>query len=414
MPRTRRFLPGLAIAVLASAASVPSTAGAQSPTPRAGVPAAPRSPEPAARGWRVRPLVSAEGEYDDNVFLLRPSRQDNLAVPSGQSLASGRYANMESASDVVTTMRAEASLEGRGLSGKKLSITPKLAYELHALNAERRNVTLSLDVEQALRRGSRAGFRARIQPSYFGRNYLLDATDRDGSGTIDPSERLYQGGFYSERELSLDYLFRLNKSTRRSPFGAEVELEGGYYGRTYEAPFAGRDLSGPTAAATLLLALNRRLSLDVGFQFAALAATPSIQVLLLDEQDFDRDFNGNGSTTDLDVRAREMVDRSRRQVGFDAKARFEFSRRAGLKVGYARRSRTFTSEQPFDVSYRGRSDARDELEAGVGVRLTRQLRLVGSGSMSRQRLNRESDRGAVGEIADYDRLRTRIALAYHF
>lgn len=414
MPRTLRFLSGLSVAVLANAAPFLATADAQTPTPRVRVPVAPSHLEPAARGWRVRPLLSAEGEYDDNVYLLRPSKLDNLASPSAQSLASGRYANMESASDLVTTMRAVASIDGPGLRGKKLSITPKVEYELYALNAERRNTTLSLDVEQALRRGSRAGLHARFQPSYFGRNYLVDATDRDGSGTINPSERVYQAGVYSASELSVDYLLRLDESTRRSPFGARMKLEAGYYGRTYDAPFAGRDLKGPTAAASLLLSLNRRLSLDIGGQFAALGASPSMQVLLLDEQDFNRDFNGNGSIGDVDVRAEETVDRSRRELGFDVKAKVELSRRTDLRVGYARRSRTFSSDQPFDVSYRGRSDARDQLELGLAMRLTQQLRLSGAGSMSRQRLNRESDQGAAGEIDDYDRLRTRIGLAYHF
>lgn len=413
MSRTSRFIPGHGFLIAAAMWFAPA-AYAQAPTPRAGVPAPSTDVSTATRDWRVRPLVSAESEYDDNIFRLRSSRKDNLDSPAAASLASGRYANMKSASDLVTTLRAVASIEGRGLGGRKLSISPELAYEMYAINAERRNLTVSVDVEQALRRGGRARLKARSQPEVFGRNYLVDAVDRDGSGTIDPAERVYRAGVYTENELALDYRFRLNKSTKRSPFGAALQLEAGYKQKAYEAPFAGRDVDGPAAGATLLMALTPRLSLDLGYEFAALGASPSVQVLLVDEPDFGVDFNANGTAAEEDVRVEESVDRSHRENRIRAKARLEVGRRTDLGIGYSRRLRSFTSDEPFDVSYRGRRDTLDELEAGLRIRVTHQLRLVAGGSLASQRLKRDSDGGAAGETADYDRLRLKVGLAYGF
>lgn len=379
---------------------------------------APQLPAPSrpagAAGWRVTSLVSTETEFNDNVFLLEASKRDDLGTPSSDALASGRYAGMEHASDFVTTVRAAMTAQRRGIGGRRLEVTPQLGYELYAMNADRRNATLSLEVEQTMRRDGRARFQAQFTPSYFGRNYLAEAVDANADGSIAPAERVYAAGRYQEMELGLDYRFRLNKASKKSPFGAMLQLEGGYHHRAYEAPFAGRDIGGPIGGATLLLDLTPRVSLDASFELAMMHASPRPEVVLRDEPDFGRDFNGNGTVDDLEARAVEMVDRSRneRTVGLDA--RIEMTPELALQIGVRHRTRSYTSREEFDIANNGRTSQRNEVEASLRRELTDRVRLVAGVAVASQTQNRENDLGAAGDEADYRSVRMRLGLALRY
>jgi hypothetical protein len=364
--------------------------------------------------WRVSPAVTTETEYDNNVFLLAPNKRDDVDAPSGPDVTSRRYAGMKSASDVVTTARGQLAIKGSGIGGEPLRITPSVSYEFYALNSERRNTTLQIALEQELLRGARAAFRARMTPSYFKRNYLADAVDADGSGSITPEERVYAPAVYRESELSAAYQFRLDKSTKKSPFGAKLELKGGYYSRVHEAPFAARDIGGPTAGMELSLDLTRRVALDLDYGFEALSASPTREVMLLDEAAFGRDFNGDGSTNDIDARANELADHSRREHSLGGTLRFDLPRRTTLALGYAHVRRRNTSSQAYDVSNNGRRTSRNDFGAELGIRLTRGIRLTAGAETSGQSLNRTSDVVGTVDETDYTRQRANLRLSYEF
>ena len=368
----------------------------------------------SAERWRLTPILSSETEFDDNVFLVEPSRRDNLADPSAEALASGRYADMRQASDLVSTVRAELEIEGRGLFGRDLAVTPGVRYELYAQNTERSNATLDLTVDQQLSGGRRLRLRARATPSYFTRNYLEDAVDADGSGSIAPGERRYAPGRYRDTEVALAYRVRLAKSTKQSPFGASVQFEVGHYARSFEAPFAVRDMAGPTGGAELSLALTRRVSASIGYGVEALGATPAPAVLLLDEADFGRDLNGNGSATDTDIRAIGEMDVSRLEQQLELRIGHERLLGMEAELGVSRRWRRFGSEEPYDVANNGRSDGRTELSLEASRRLTSELRLVGGVRLARQSIARANDADATGDDVDYERRRVRLGLSYRF
>jgi hypothetical protein len=364
--------------------------------------------------WRASPAVTTETEFDNNVFLLAPNKRDDVDAPSGAEVTSRRYAGMKSASDIITTARGQLAIKGPGIGGELLRITPSVSYEFYALNSERRNTTLQIALEQELPRGARAAFRARMTPSYFKRNYLADAVDADGSGSITPEERVYAPAVYRESELSAAYRFRLDKSTKKSPFGAKLELSGGYYGRTYDVPFAARDMSGPTAGVALFLDLTRRVALDLDYGFEALSASPTREIMLIDEADFGRDFNGDGSTNDVDARANEFADHSRREHSLGGTLRFDLARRTTLALGYAHVRRRNTSSQPYDVSNNGRRTSRNDFGAELGMRLTRDIRLTAAAERSGQSLNRTSDVIGTVDETDYTRYRAKLRLSYEF
>jgi hypothetical protein len=390
-----------------AAAAMTSTARAQN-VQQAGKPAA------KSERWRLSPALTTETEYDNNIYLLSPTKVGDVATPSASQITSGRYAGMKSASDVITTAQGALVIKGPGMGGRPLQITPALTYEFYAVNAERRNTTLQLSLAQELPRGSRAQVSARMTPSYFWRNYLADAVDANADGSIASAERLYQPGVYRETELAADYRLRLRKATKHSPVGAKVQLSAGYYGRAYDAPFAVRDLSGPTAGATVLLDLTQRVGLDLGYDFGSFSASPGREIMLLDEPLFGRDFNGNGTTTDLNARANELADHSRRDHNLGSTLHLELPHRATLAVAYAYRLRQYTSTQPYDVANNGRRTSRNELGVEFGARVTQSVRLIAAVETSSQSLNRTSDVLGSLDAADYSRQRAKVRLSYQF
>ncbi len=383
----------------------------------ADAPAATRTATPPAgsKRWRVdAPAVTLTSERDNNVFLLANSKRDNVEAPSGEDVLSRRYVGMTSPSDLITTIDAEAGLKGPGLAGRTLAIRPGVRYEYYAQNTDRRNATFRLDVEQGLGHGNEFRLRARMTPSYMAKNYLADAVDIDASGTIALGERIYRPGTYSEMEYGADYRHRLNESTKRSPFGSALRIGAGYYSRTFERPFASRDLSGPTGKVSFLADVSRRVKFDVGYEVAVLSATPADEVLLLDEQSVDMDLNGNGNSSDVDVRSTQRVDRSRTEHVVGLGGRVELTRRVDLGAELEHRRRSYGSGEPLDVAYNGRSDARNRLGVELSMKLSPRVRFAVTNTITSQRLSRETDFGSTGEIADYSRHSVGFRVGYRF
>lgn len=361
-------------------------------------------PAPSAHShWRFSPTLEIRTGFDNNVFLLEPNKKDNLASISGAERASRRYTDMKSAGDAVTTLEAAASLKGPGLFRGRSRFTPELRYEMYAQNPRRSNVRIGLAAEQDLPRDASIRLRARYTPGFFAKNYLAEANDSDASGTISADERVYEAGTYSETELTADYRVRLVASTREHPFGAGLQLGAGFERRGYEAPFTGRDLSGPTAGIGLALDLSRRASMNVGYQLAAPSGPPASEVLLLDEPDFDLDLNGNGSTSDRDVRRAETVDRSRAEHVMSLGFATEMTPTVDARLRYEYRLRDYRSTQPFDVAHRGRRDTRNVVGAGISARVRHGIRLAIEGEWAAQTTNHGGDPGATGDVDDYAR-----------
>ena len=408
LPNMLPKLARLTSTVFALAIAAPSIALSQVPAP------VQSSAPVAAKGWRAAPSFSVETEYDDNVFLLSPGKRDDLDAMGDVTSPSRRFDDMKSPGDLVSTMEARLDLKGPGLRGRTLELQGDVRYELYARNAERQNFSVELAAEQALRHGKQVRLRASVTPSYFAKNYLADAADSDADGSIAPDERVYEAGTYQEIEGQLDVRFRLVESTKQHPFGAAIQPSVGLYSRSYEAPFSGRDLSGPTAGVKLLMDISPRMGLDVGYGFASLSATPSRQVMILDEAAFGEDFNGNGSASDPAARAFEMADRSRTEHSIAATLRYEVGKRADLEIDADHRRRSFGSSQPFDVANNGRTDSRNTFGAELAIKVARGVRLVAGAEVRSQRLSRDNDPDSTGEIADYDKHRTRLGLSYRF
>lgn len=375
--------------------------------------AAQSRPKPLAapdRGWQFNPAFRTDAEFDNNVFLLSDLKKGQLApgAPAGT-----RYADMVSASDVITTFRAHLGFDGPGIGSRKMKIVPEVRYDFYAQNVERRGATYAIALAQATTRGGLVRLKAEMQPQRFFKDYLVDAIDRDGDGVISSGEKLYAGDKRGETTVDGDYTMRLTGDASRSALGAALRLAGGWYTRTNNTSFASHDLKGPTAGAKLLLNTPGGSHIDLGYSWASLVAPRMNTVMLINETQYNRDFNNNGNATDVDVRTIQMVNRSRMEQELGAAFGTELGA-AELAVEYAYRTRRFTSAELYDAVNNGRRDARNEFGGTLRYKLTNALRLRAAALRGAQTLNRAIATAATGEVADYNRMRTSVGLEYRF
>jgi hypothetical protein len=359
------------------------------------------------RPWKPTARLQGDVRYDDNPFLLTDNQKDKLRTVSAADALSGRFRDMPNVSDAIPVTTLEIGAVGPGLSGRAIDFSGEVAYEANLQNDRRRHAELTFGIEQALPHAGRLRLRADWRPSYFWKNYLSDATDVSGDGNISDDERVYEPATSHEVDLTLNYRHRLAKDVRG-------ELELGYFARGYDAPFAGRDRRGPGAGASVSAAVGSRWTLGLEYGYQSLQSDLTREVLILDETGFGVDFNGTNGVADTAARAFAFVDRSRTEQNLRVSVQTDLSAGSTLQLAYARRTRAFSSTQPYDASDRGRHDARNELEAEVTVRVAHGLRFTLGGAAARQTTNRAGDPGSTGDVTDYSRAVVTAGLAYRF
>lgn len=402
---TARALTALFFA--AFTASMPLSA--QAVNSHSATPAA-KSPKASKRAdWGVKVQSSSAARYDDNVFHLSPRQRGNLASPSSDATVSGRYAGMESASDLLGIGSIGVELTGPGIAGRSFEITPELSYEFASRNELRREATGALTIAQSLGSGRRVRLIAASTPSHFSRNYLSDAVDADANGSILPAERIYEQGQYGEYSMGGDFRFPLSESRK----GVVLSAGAGFFARSYDAPFAVRDLSGPTAMLALAIGQKSMVGLDLTYELAALSASPGRQVVLLDEPSYNVDFNGNGTTSDLDARALVDIDRSRLEHQMGVGLALDVGRRISASVGYDYRLRSFRSKLPYDEDGAGRRDARNGIRGSIRTKLAKGVSMSAGARFLTQSTNRPLG-SALGDEADFRNLLASVGLQASF
>jgi len=364
------------------------------------------------RPWQVSSRLRGALEYDDNPFLLDTAHIRKLGQPTAADSASGRFTDMENVRDLVPIPSLEVELSGPGLLGRAVALGADARYEANLRNLRRRNAALAFWLEQALSRADRVRLDFDLQPSYYFKNYLATVSETDGDRLITSDERRYRAGVYREASLRLEYGHRFAKPKKHAPFGLSAGLIGGYVDRTYEAPFHGRDRKGPQAGGSVAIDMGRRWTLGLDYTYTLLDADTSRDVEILDETLYGRDFNANGTTTDPNALALELVDQSRRDHEFGASLEGDLTDAVSIKVKVGRRNRDFTSAQPFDAAHLGRRDHRNTLSARVNVRLAPALNLTLGGEIAKQTTNRIGDRASTGEEAAYTRHGASVGLRY--
>jgi hypothetical protein len=353
--------------------------------------------------WRFAPEFRLAETFDDNPFLLSDSRKSGLQAPSSSSVTNGRYDAMTSSSDYITSLRGGFGAQGPLLGGHKASLSGHARYEYYQSNVKRRNMVYDLRGLQSLGHGSELGARAEIQPKYFFRNFLSDAIDLNGDRVIDQSERIYAAGTFSDQEFAGEFSQRVLKPGNGGS-GATLTIEAGRKVRNYQQPFQTRSYRGPFVGGGAELDLGSGLGIDADYHRYSLRSTPGPTVLLLNEPDFNQDFNGNGTTTDLRVRSVQTVDFSRLEQEFSGRFRVRPAGSVETSIGYVLRLRNYESTQRYDVYNNTRRDRRNGLTLDVGYRLAPGTAVHIGGRGEIQKLtNTLRVTAPVEDVTDYSR-----------
>jgi hypothetical protein len=294
--------------------------------------------------------------------------------------------------------------EGPAILGRKLTLGADARYEYYQKNAKRRNVFYDVRAAQSLGHGTHIVARAELQPKYFFRNYLADAVDLNADGTITSNERVYAAGTYSDQEFTGEIHQRLVKSTDDHPFGAELTLEGGHKTRDYLQPFQTRGYRGPFAGASGRLDLSSSVAFEGEYRRSSLKSTPGTSVVLLNEPDFNQDFNGNGRLTDLRVRSVQMVDFSRIEQDMAARFRIRSTDAVETTLSYGRRLRNYQSKQLYDIYNTTRRDKRDRFGLDMAFRFSpgRAIHFGGNGEIQKL-TNTLRPTATIDDATDYQR-----------
>ncbi len=404
--RLNLWVPGSSIVLALSVIAAPGVGQVQAP-----------EPAPAARPdktWHAIGSLHATEWADNNVFLLSDTRISQLDTLTAPAPPTTRFADMQSASDFITAVRADVGTAGPGLFGRSLSLRFGAGYDFYARNDKRRHVALRFSIAQAFPHHGRLRLRGRLTPSYFFRNFLADAIDRNADGMIESNERIYAAGTYRDSRILLGYRQELVRARRSHPFGAAVEVEFGHIDRSYDAPLHYRSYNGPVVRAALALDFSRSVALDVGYTHASLNSRPDSAVLVLNEPDFNRDFNGDGTATDVRVRTVQLVDFSRTEQ--DVNVRLRVGRAEGIRVAahYRHRWRSFPSTQPFDVYNNTRRDRRNFVSLELTVPTGPRAAFVVGGDTETQIVARSLVPNLTAEVTDYSRRRLFAGWRYHF
>src|SRR5262249_24397976 len=260
--------------------------------------------------------------------------------------------------------------------------------------------------EQNTSRNGRMRVKFEYTPNYFYKNYLADATNFTSS--VLPSERVYKPDVYSEWDITADYRYRL-------PNG-KVALVGraGYLQRRNQAPFFGHDRNAPHFGGGVNFDLTPWWRVNGNYDLA-LVDSPRVQeVMILNEPDFNVDFNNDGNTSDLSIRTVQFVDRRHREQFFRVSTKLGIRERSYFEIGYERRHRNFLSKEPFDIFHNGRTDNRDTIHIAFNSHFSQAFQFTTGYNYSFQNSNLPNDPGVVGEVNDYKRGVGFVGLSYRF
>lgn len=365
-----------------------------------------KKPAKAGKSWKAAVKVDGKEWYDTNTFLLSGHQITRLQSNNPSDQISGRFKDMNSVSDYVFTPSLGFLAEGPGIAGRKLGLEAGVHYDMYALNPRRRHVGFDFAAEQSTSRNGKLRAKFDYIPSYFDKNFLADATNYTSSVTA--SERVYKPDTNSQWDVTVGYRYRLAGGK------AALLARGGYWRRRNVAPFVGRDQSAPNVGGGVNFNLTSWWKFDGGYEFASVESPRVQEVMILNEPDFNVDFNNDGDASELNIRTVQFVNRSNHAQFFRANTRLGIRETSDFEIGYERRHRDFLSKEPFDRYHNGRSDNRDTIHATYTSRFGQRFQFTAGYVYSFETASLPNDPGIVGEVTDYKRSLGFLGLSYRF
>ena len=363
----------------------------------------------ASPKWKLKGEFGIGYAYDTNVFNLSP-RQVSLFEGRGPAEeSSGRFRDMNSISDHVLTPGLSLKATGPGLFGRDLELNLSFVYEAPLQNPKRSTMEIALALRQSLWKRGTMRITGSFIPEMFIRNYLLDAV-AEANGQVLPENRIYTPGICREARARLEYEHRILKKKQTGAFGLTLLIGSRFSDRQFRQDFPGRDRRTMDLLSELSVDLKGGWELGFGYRHRNAKSPVTQEVLVVDEPVFGVDLNGNGSTSDLDIRIVGPVNRSFRADYLQGWLKAELSKRAGLRFRAVRRLKNHLSLELYD-GYLGRQDKRWVFEIDYRQAITGGLVFRAGYAYNTQK---SSLADVTGDEDDYSKHNALAALLFRF
>jgi hypothetical protein len=334
--------------------------------------------------------------WSDNVFKLSEKQMDRFNLNNPGDEISGRYNDMESINDLIFSIEPKFKMETKnGLFNRMFSLTGKLNYQHYSRNTKKSFFKLSLSGQQKVSKNGTIIIEAKYIPSRFNKNYLLDATDSTGS--VSSSERIYHEAVYGKIDLSGAYRHRFYVGSLK----INSDFFMGYGNKSYNDEFPGRNQDAFYTGLALTLKPGKSWDLYLEYTYESVKSPITKEVMILDEPDYQIDFNNDGDFADNNRRTGQTVNRSHSANNLE----FVFSvmpvKRFAVYAGAELTFKDYLSSEPIDPNYKDRNDRRTEFMLGFEYQILKKLFLMVEYKNINQQTDRPEDPGSVGEETDY-------------
>ncbi len=346
--------------------------------------------------WKTRWGVRMEFEWNDNVFKFSESQQNRMNLNDPGDTVSGRFNDMEKVSDGIISIAPELEVRTKnGLFGRSLSLSGIIDYQHYYRNTKKSHVNLALSIQQKTSKNGKIILQADYIPSYFMKNYLLDATD--STGHVSSSERIYYEALYNEMEFLLKYKHLFNKWI----MDIESEVLVGYRARSYNSQFPGRNQDAFEGGLAFEVIPVKQWFINIGYYFESVQSPITREVMILDEPDYQIDFNNDRDFADNNIRTEQTLNRSNYSQTLELGLTFRPLKQLGVYAGFELLFRNYISQELINPSFKDRNDAKNTLRLGFDYQILKKLFLMVEYKNANQQTNRSADPESVGEETDY-------------
>lgn len=342
--------------------------------------------------------ASAIVGYDSNAFRLSDRSVDRLKLGQPADDLSGRFRDMNEVDDAMLDLDLAFLRKGVGLDGRDLDFVFEVGADLYSANSIKNSPHIEVEAIQDLAKGSE--LRARIGYEYgrFRRNYLYDATDL--TGRVTEEERVYRSGKFNQLAAAVEHRFRLWRKKKKQESllqelglrELECRIEASVGRRQYDN-FANRDRDILSVQMQLVSRIGKDWRVDLSYRGRYIDTPGGTEVLVLDEDAFDVDFNGDGDANDNNRRTEQRVDRDRIDHRLAAELRWQFTKSSECRLGYELMLQDYLSNEPFDLNNNGRMDTRHLITGRIEHKIAKDIFLGARATW----MDEESDRLAVGD-----------------
>lgn len=289
-------------------------------------------------------------EYSDNVFQLSESQKENLDAPDSEDVDNGRFADMESVTDVILVPLLGVELALESPFGGDLALSSSVEYNIHTQNTVANFPEAKLKAKNSVGKNGRISLEFEWLDGRFKKNYLSGVDDTNGNGNISKAERIYSAAVYDEYEGVIAFRQTVLKHKHELISRIDVEPFVGWGYRIYNSTFSNRNKRTLSGGVSLDLEFLSRLNLEVTYAYEDVQTPDDNELVLFDETIHGIDVNNDG---DVEANAALVtaIDRSCDKHSVEIAPAMELTDACSLFLGFEYQWSYYRSDNELDIDH---------------------------------------------------------------